>query len=107
MGEVDIVEKLIAGTLGTTAVLGTAVWLLWGRLNARESDHAAAMERKDQLIVGMVDKMTAAMGDLQRAVTQNTYATEGLRDAIERGTPESSRRRVHAGSGAERVGDRD
>jgi hypothetical protein len=85
MGDVNLFERLIAGTLGTTAVLGVGVWLLWTRLNAREGEHAAAMERKDGLITNMVEKVTTAMAALQQAVKENTHATEGLRDAIERG----------------------
>lgn len=88
----DIIEKLIAGTLGTTAVLGLAVWVLWTRMNARDALHEAAMERKDILISGIVDKTTAALTSLREAVQDQTQATESLRDAIDRGEHRAPRR---------------
>jgi hypothetical protein len=79
---INIVEKLIAGTIGTTAVLGFAAWLLWNRLNMREAQHSEAMERKDQLFTGVIEKSTTAIAALQISVAENTRATETLREAI-------------------------
>lgn len=103
-GEVDLIEKLIAGSVGTTAVLGVAAYVLWARLNSREKDHSDAMERKDGLITTMVDRMTTAMAGLERAVTQNTNATESLREAIEHN---DSRRTKAVHERAERAAGRD
>lgn len=82
MDEVKLFEQIIAGTIGTTAVLGICAYVLWKRLTAREAEHAAAMDRKDAAITTTVEKVTTALNSLRDSVDENTQVSERLREAI-------------------------
>jgi hypothetical protein len=92
MGDLQLFEKLVGGTVGGAAVLAFVAWQLWKRMQ----DQDVRMVQKDTHIITLTEKFILAVSDLRETVKDNTDAVTGLREAIDRA--ESPQRRRAAGA---------